>query len=218
MSASIVLTAPGVLSAPLPGTPILRLSGEVTVLATDAFTGADGTLIHGRATTPQPGRAALLWDSPVGARIMGNSMVPSATPATGFTSVEIPAGEPPATYEASFKIVSASPSSATFIDLLKDTSENTFVRLTLNTTAMTARVQNVVAGTPASLGVSFAFAFGDVLGVRVHPTSGEITTVKNGTEVATFTGNPSYAGRRFGLTSAINAWAVDDFRLVQTID
>lgn len=61
MSNALILTSPGAMTAPLPGTPVMRLSGDRIILTSDGFSGSGN--LNGRLTDAALGGEQLDWGS-----------------------------------------------------------------------------------------------------------------------------------------------------------
>lgn len=218
MANALIITAPSAMTAPLAGTPKLRLSGDRFILSSDGFSGASGTLA-GRVSDAVLGGSPAVWQSASDAILTVNgsgSVVPNSTPG-GFFNYIYSAGGPQREIEVSLKITTRF-STTLWLDLFRDVASRK-MRLELASTGgsivYSASVDSAVV--PNS---RFSFADGDTVRFRYNTRTGKAQVWVNEAEVVSVVYVPPVpvTGGRFGIAGlASSTGALDNFVLAETI-
>lgn len=220
MTTSLILTAPSAMTAPLAGTPKLRLVGDKEMFTSDGFSGATTTTLNGRTTDVAFGGTAKTWVSTLSGAlgVANGKLVPgSATSGAFFSylSLSSAAAEMACTVK-----VDTLPSAVLNLDLFRDTSATVSnkLRFAIQTNGSVI-VYHSTTSANTSLSMDFAFAPGDTIGIRMNNITGTVTTLKNGVEIMTKTGQVTYAGSLVGLagSAGYSALAIDSLKLESTV-
>lgn len=222
MSSTLVLTAPTTLTAPLPGTPKLKLRGDTFVLTSDSFNSANVAALSTRTTDAAMGGEALPYTflTPAGFGINSGRLVRGTTEGNATAVVQLPATRSK-DVTASCKILATPTASSPRLYLIvrRDNptgSPQSQVRLGIGETSMSLNLYIDGASTTVS-GSNIGVTAGDTVGVREY--NGLVQMLINGTVVkeyrysaGTFTGD--YAGFAVGGSEP---FAVDEFSVTETI-
>lgn len=224
MDNSLIITTPQAMTAPLPNTPKLRLSGDSFVLTSDTFSGANTSTLAGRVSDAARGGAPipyeLLATTEDAWKISGSTLAAGVNPGSSAALLPLPAARSK-DVTASVRIVSLPAGGTPSVSLLvrrdKVSGSQNQVRVTFNSTSM--QLYTHVGGVQTTVsGALVPVAPGDVVGLREY--DGLIQMVKNGEIVwagqnapGTFIGN--YAG--FASFSGAAGFAFDDFTVIETL-
>lgn len=220
MPTALILTAPQAMTAPMPGTPKLKIAGDVLTISSDRFTGNDTASFDVRTSDAKLGGEPLPYsfqtaggwgiknEQLVRGTVLGSTTLMLKLPATRSQDVTV-----------SCRIAKLPPTGSLTVIPRRDVpggGATSQVRATIFDGKVSLYV--VIGGTQTQAAAGRAIAAGDTLAVREY--RGLVQMLINGDiageasySAGTFTGD--YAGLSFGGDDS--GFAVDDLQIVETI-
>lgn len=222
MANALILTAPAAMSAPLAGTPILRLPGDAITLTSDTFTGATATTLAGRYTDAGMGGSALPYQLMVADSygIKNGTLVPGAGNLASAALVEL--APRPRDLTASIRIraldTAAGSTPSNYLQIRRSTVASPQSQIRVAFSAGNASLYTATALVPELVAGSVTpITAGDVIAIREY--DGLVEMYKNGVlmKSAKFASG-TFPGAYAGIASAAGAsFALDDFKITETI-
>lgn len=220
---ALIITAPQAMTAPLPGTPTLKLVGDKVVLTSDGFSGPAGGFA-GRTADTSKGGSPLKWstigDTHVRIDGAGRAAAVGAVDGNWFHHFSLP-GTGPRQVEVGFTLVSKTAANSLFLDLFRDTTTTASRRLRLTLTTTTATVVDMQGTSSTTVpGSGFAIANGDRLRISYNTKLGTIQIVVNDIPRAPLTYLPAspFTGTLFGIAGGdVTGAVMDDFTVTETL-
>lgn len=219
MSNALILTAPQAMTAPLPGTPTLRMVGDRYVLASDNFTGSNVDPITARISNAYSGGTQRPWQLALsgGFAINSNALRASTTPQANSMLLELPAA---ADLTVSARVDALPTSGAVAIICRRNALSGMTEQLRLLISATDARIAYNLGGASDVVLASTAVpaAAGQVWGIREY--RGLVEVFRDGQMVHSRQMEASFGGSRFCGVSAGSGnvgWVLDNFTAAETI-
>lgn len=229
MADALIITSPASMTAPLPGTPLLTLRGDVTTIASDGFSGAAAPLA-GRVPDAISGGGRKPWkvEGAGSAWVTSGGRLVASPDSSGTYFAYFDSGSTAANREVQLSVrVTELPSAAVYLDLFRDSlsSDSRKMRLLLavsGSVALSYSAPSASGETVSISGANFGYAAGDSLGLQYNTKTNAWAVYKNGVSVrdGIFTGLPRpLTGTMFGIagTAGMSAGVLDDFKITETI-
>lgn len=218
---TLVFRSPQSMTSPLPGTPKLRIKGDVLPITSDSFNSGSAAALTARTADALLGGEKLAYTflNPGGWAVAAGELRRGGE-GNSTAMVELPATRSPdVTASCTVQVLPAVSSPRLYLTVRRDNptgSPQSQVRLAINESAMTLNIYT--AGVSETVvGSNTAIAPGDSVGIREY--NGLVQMLRNGAvakeyryPAGTFTGN--WAGFASGGTEP---FSVDDFLVTETI-
>lgn len=212
------------MTKPLPGTPFLRISGEVLTLTSDSFAGANGP-ITGRITDAAMGGDPMPWieTNPGSVALSGGKAVALENhPGAFLVAVDYP-GPVHREIEMGLTVVSRPKTGTVYLDMFRDLESSTAsskIRVSFSPNGG-GGFQISRAGVSTQVpGTGFALPNGANVRIRINSKTRRARIYVDGAQVAdtTLPADAPLTGSLFGFAGGGESGVVlDDFTLTETV-
>ena len=224
MAQALILTAPQTMTAPPPGTPKLRLAGDVLTLTSDTFSGANTNTLLDRKTDAKLGGTPMRYEclDPASWAISNGTLTKGPSERTNSSAlVELPAGVKDVTF--SIKVtampVQTLAGPAMYMQIRRDNmpQPRTQLRLGLYATGSYALSTQINSTSQVYVpGTTKPYNLGDTIAIREY--EGLVEIYRNGTKEISVNVDPVFTGNWAGLNTVDpSAFGFDNFTITETV-